>query len=48
MDQTTARRLAAQVGGVATQESRSKGRRAKPGEPWIVLVGALVLTEVPA
>lgn len=47
MDQTTARRLAAQVGGIATQESRRKGRWPKPGEPWIVVTGSVVLREVP-
>jgi hypothetical protein len=48
MDQSTARKLAAQVGGIATQQSRYHGRFARPGEPWIVLVGGFVLTEAPA
>lgn len=48
MDQSTARKLAAQVSGIATQESRRKGRWPKPGEPWIVVCGPVILTEVPA
>lgn len=47
MDQRTARQLAAQVGGVATQDSRLHGRWPKAGEPWVVAVGHLVLREVP-
>lgn len=47
MDQTTARRLARQVDGVATQDSRYHGRWAKPGEPWIVVFEGGVLRTLP-
>jgi hypothetical protein len=47
MDQTTARKLARQVGGVATQEARNKGRWGSQTDPWVVVVGDVVLREVP-
>ena len=47
MDQTTARRLAAQTGGVATQEARNKGRWGSSTDPWVVVCGDVILREVP-
>ena len=47
MDQSTARKLAAQVGGVATQEARNKGRWGSQTDPWVVVVGDVILREVP-
>jgi hypothetical protein len=47
MNQSEARRLAHQLGGVATQESRYRGRWPKPGEPWVVVLGHAILREIP-
>lgn len=47
MDQSTARKLAKQVGGVATTEARNKGQWGSKLDPWVVSVGELILREVP-
>lgn len=51
MNQTEAREFAKEltegtgVVCVATQESRHHGRRAKPGEPWIVVMSGNIVFE---
>lgn len=47
MTQTIARKLARQVGGIATTEARHKGRWGSATDPWVVVVGDLILRDVP-
>jgi hypothetical protein len=47
MDQTTARKLARQVGGIATTEARWRGRWGSALDPWVVVAGGTILREVP-